>query len=309
MDPSAQSLAGRGGAPARARAVAAARALRLPQWAKNVLVFLPVLGAHRAGDADAVLRSARAFVAFGLAASAAYVVNDVADLAADRQHPRKRARPFAAGELPAAAALLLAPALLVAAGAVALSLPPGFAALLAGYFLVTVAYSLGLKRLALVDVFVLGGLYTSRVFAGALATGIPVSPWLTSFSLFLFLSLALLKRGAELVAAPAAPPGRGYLASDREAVFTMGIAAGYLSVLVLALYVSSPEILRLYPSPAWLWALCPLVLFWVSHLWLRTRRGEVEDDDPLMFALAQKATWIVLLLGTVVVIAASRGRP
>jgi 4-hydroxybenzoate polyprenyltransferase len=237
-----------------------------------------------------------------------YVVNDIADIEADRLHPRKRTRPFASGLLPASAGLLLVPALLFAAGAVARALPRPFAVLVGVYFVVTLAYSFGAKRLPLLDVFLLGGLYTSRIYAGAFATGIPVSEWLASFSMFLFVSLAFLKRASELAATDAPPAGRGYVPVDRESVFTMGTSAGYLSALVLALYVSSSDIRRLYANPAWLWALCPLVLYWVSHLWLRARRGEV-DDDPLMFALGDRITWAVGVLGSLVVFAATRGGP
>lgn len=285
----------------------AVRALRLHQWSKNVLVFLPVLGAHRVSDPQALGAAALAFVAFGLTASAAYVVNDVLDVEADRRHPTKRRRPFASGRLRARAALALVPALLGAAALAALRLPLAFSALAGAYFLATVAYSVALKRVPLVDVLVLGSLYTARVYAGALATGIPVSEWLASFSMFLFVSLAFLKRAAELVGAEA-PARRGYVAGDREALFGMGIAAGYASVVVLALYVSSHEIRRLYPSPAWLWALCPLVLYWVSHLWLRARRGEVKDD-PIVFALTDRVTWVVGVLGAIAVVAAARGGP
>lgn len=300
--------AGEGSRSVKVRLLAALRALRLHHWSKNALVFLPVLGAHRVSDPQALQRSGIAFLAFGLVASAVYVVNDLADVEADRLHPRKRMRPFASGLLPASAGLLLAPALLVTAGAIAGALPGSFAVILGAYFLVTLAYSLGVKRLALVDVFVLGGLYTSRMYAGAFATGIPVSEWLASFSMFLFVSLAFLKRASELVETDSAPARRGYLPVDRESVFTMGTSTGYLAALVLALYVSSSDVRRLYARPEWLWALCPLVLYWVSHVWLRARRGEV-DDDPLVFALRDRVTWAVGALGSLVVVAATRGGP
>jgi 4-hydroxybenzoate polyprenyltransferase len=290
------------------RALAAIRAVRPQQWAKNILVFLPVLGAHRISDPRALAQAAVAFVAFGLVASAAYVVNDVADLESDRRHPAKRSRAFASGALPVCAAWVLAPALLAAGGGAALALPRAFGILLAGYFLATIVYSLAAKRWPLVDVLLLGALYTSRVYAGGLATAIPVSEWLATFSMFLFVSLAFLKRASELVGSRESPPGRGYVLEDRESVFTMGTSAGYLSVLVLALYVSSPEVRLLYASPESLWALCPLVLYWVSRMWLRARRGEVHDD-PLLFALADRVTWVVAVLGSAIVLAATRGAP
>lgn len=288
--------------------IAALRAARPHQWAKNVLVFLPVVGAHRVSDPGALLSAALAFVAFGLVASAVYVVNDVVDLEADRRHPTKRHRPFASGALPVKAALGIAPLLLLAGALVARTLSPAFAVLLAGYFAATLVYSLAAKRWPLVDVLLLGALYTSRVYAGGLATGIGVSEWLATFSMFLFVSLAFLKRASELLASEGAPPGRGYVLADRESVFTMGTTAAYLSVLVLALYVSSPEVRHLYPSPRWLWALCPLVLYWVSRMWLRARRGEVQED-PLLFALGDRVTWVVAGVGSAIVFAAARGGP
>jgi len=288
--------------PRRGWALAVVKALRLHQWAKNVLVFLPVVAAHRIGDPDVLPRALAAFVAFGLVASAVYVINDIADLEVDRAHPSKRNRPFASGALPVTAAAWLVPALLAAGGAAAWESPTGFRLLLAGYFLATLAYSFGVKRSPLLDVMVLAGLYTARIYAGAFATGIPVSEWLASFSMFLFLSLAFLKRASELLAREAGTPGRGYLAADREAVFSMGVSAGYLSVLVLALYLSSPEVRRLYARPQWLWALCPLVLYWVSWMWLRARRGEVHED-PVLFALKDPATYVVGALGTLVLLA------
>lgn len=281
-------------APGRGRA--AIRALRLHQWAKNVLVFLPMIAAHRVGDPRALGASLLAFLAFGVVASAVYVVNDLADLEADRAHPRKRGRPFASGALPVGAAYLLVPLLVGGGAALAVALPVEFRVLLGGYVLVTFAYSFGLKRWPIADVVVLAALYTARIFAGAFATGIPVSEWLASFSMFLFLSLAFLKRASELASAAKDPEGRGYRLVDGEGVATMGISAGYLSVLVLALYVSSPEVRRLYAHPVWLWALCPLVLCWVSRLWLRARRGEVHDD-PVLFALKDPVTYLVGALG------------
>lgn len=287
-------------------AMAALRALRLSHWAKNVLVFLPIVGAHRLSDAGALRSTALGFLAFSVTASAVYVVNDVVDLDADRRHATKRNRPFASGALPVAAAWVLVPGLLALAAAVAFQLPGAFGALLLAYFLSTLAYSLAAKRWPLVDVMLLGGLYTSRIYAGGLAAGIPVSEWLATFSMFLFLSLAFLKRATELVDAGEPPRGRGYVLADRETVFTMGTMAGYLSVLVLALYISSPEIGRLYPSHGWLWALCPLVLYWVSRAWLLGRRGEVRGD-PLMFAFQDRVSWIVGVLGAAVVLLAARG--
>lgn len=268
------------------------RALRPHQWSKNALVFLAPIGAHRVLEPEVLAGALASFAAFSLVASGLYVANDLHDLRADRHHPVKRRRPFAAGELPTRAGWLLIPLLLGGGLALSALLPRAFTVLLLGYVGATSAYSAGLKRAPVADVLLLAGLYTLRVFGGALATGVPVSEWLASFSMFLFLSLAFLKRGSELVAAEGDPPGRGYRAGDREPVFAMGISSAFAAVLVLALYLSSPEVRRLYATPAWLWAMCPLVLYWVSRLWLLARRGEVTDD-PLVSALRDRVTWVV----------------
>ena len=275
------------------------RQLRLYQWAKNALVFTPLLGAHRIGDRNLLARSFVAVVSFGLVASSVYVLNDLRDLEADRRHPRKRFRPFASGALPTSVGTVLVPTLLFAGAILALRLPREFGLLLAGYWVATLGYSLGLKKRPILDVAILAGLYTVRIYAGSAATGVPISEWLASFAMFLFLSLAFVKRAAELVGAGEALPGRGYRPGDLDPILTMGIASGYLAVLVLALYISSQDIRRLYAHPGWLWLLCPLVLYWVSDLWLRARRGEV-DDDPLIFALRHPLSWIILALAMAV---------
>lgn len=289
-----------GGAARRGWVALLVRQLRFYQWAKNALLFIPLLGAHRLADRNLWGRNLLAFVTFGLVASSVYVLNDLRDLEADRRHPRKRFRPLASGALPIAAGKALVPALLVAGAALALQLPREFGFLLAGYWVATLGYSLGLKKRPILDVAILAGLYTVRIYAGSAATGVPVSEWLASFAMFLFLSLAFVKRAAELVAAEEALPGRGYRPDDLGPVFAMGIASGYTAVLVLALYISSPDVRRLYAHPGWLWLLCPLVLYWVSDLWLRAHRNEV-DDDPLIFALRNRSSWIVLALAIVTV--------
>jgi 4-hydroxybenzoate polyprenyltransferase len=279
------------------------RALRPHQWAKNLLIVVPALAAHRLQQPSVVGAVLRAFVAYGLVASAVYVLNDLADLASDRRHPRKRMRPFASGALPVWVGLVLAPVLLVAAAVLGASLPWSFLALLAGYLAANVVYSFELKTWPIADVLLLAGLYTARVFAGGLATGIPVSEWLATFAMFLFLSLAFLKRASELVERGEAV-GRGYAPGDRDVIFAMGTSAGYLSVLVLALYISSDTVRRLYATPHWLWGLCPVVLYWVSIMWLRARRGEVRED-PLLFALADRTTWLLGAAGAAVIWMAS----
>jgi 4-hydroxybenzoate polyprenyltransferase len=282
------------------------RVLRLHQWSKNALVFLAPIGAHRLGEPAVLARAGLAFLAFGLVASALYAANDLHDRAADRLHPAKRGRPFASGQLAPGVGWVLIPGLLLAGLGLSTLLPGPFTAVLAGYAVATTAYSARLKRVPVADVLLLAGLYTLRIYGGAAAAGVPVSEWLASFSMFLFLSLAFLKRASELVAAEGALAGRGYQAVDREPVFAMGTASGYVAVLVLALYLSSPEVRRLYASPSWLWALCPLVLYWVSRLWLLARRGQVTDD-PVVFALRDPPSWVVGALAALVLWLGTRG--
>jgi 4-hydroxybenzoate polyprenyltransferase len=273
--------------------------LRLHQWSKNLLLFLPILAAHDLGDRAALLRVALAFIAFGLVASSVYVLNDIIDIESDRSHPRKRLRPFASGALRVGAGFPLVPGLLAAGVGIALFLPPMFLASLSGYWVATLGYSLRFKRVIILDVLVLAGLYTVRVFAGAFAAGVPVSEWLASFSLFFFLSLAFLKRASELASAKGAVRGRGYGPDDRIPMSAMGVASGYLSVLVLAFYVNGPDVRRLYSRPAFLWMLCLLTLYWLSRMWLLAWRGKV-DDDPVVFAIRDGASWAVAALGAAV---------
>jgi 4-hydroxybenzoate polyprenyltransferase len=240
------------------------------------------------------------FLSFGLVASSNYVLNDILDVENDRTHPRKRLRPFAAGTLQLGAGLALVPGLLAAGAGVALFLPSMFGVALTAYWFTTLAYSLRFKRVVILDVMVLAGLYTVRVYAGAFAASVPVSEWLASFALFFFLSLAMLKRASELAKVTEAVKGRGYRPDDRIPMSAMGVASGYVSVLVLALYVTTHEVRRLYSHPAWLWMLCLLALYWISRMWLLAWRGEV-DDDPVVFAIRDRASWVVAALGALVI--------
>ncbi|HXK60205.1 MAG TPA: UbiA family prenyltransferase [Acidobacteriota bacterium] len=275
------------------------RQMRVYQWVKNTLIFLPLIGAHRVFDPWAVGQALLAFVSFSLCASAVYTVNDLTDLAADRAHPEKKTRPLAAGDLSPLAAIWLATVLFAASLATSALVSPGFTALVGFYILLTFSYSLGLKRYPVLDVLVLAGLYTTRVFGGELATGIPVSEWLLTFSMFVFLSLALLKRYAELrsdeTASPAASNGRGYRLSDTEAVAMLGGAAGYLAVLVFALYINSDAVKIHYSYPRFLWLVIPLLLYWTSRMWLLAGRGEMTYD-PILFSFKDRPTYAVGLM-------------
>ena len=275
----------------------ALKALRVHQWAKNALIFVPLAAAHRLQDTPTLVAGLVAFAAFSLCASSVYLLNDMLDLEADRQHPRKCKRPFAAGTLSLLFGLVAAPALLLISLALALTLPLKFLAVLGAYYLVTLAYSFGLKRLVMIDVLTLAGLYTVRIVAGAAATDIPLSFWLLLFAIFIFLSLAIVKRYAELHAmrkqGQLKASGRGYQVEDLALLQSLGASSGYISILVLALYVNSPDIAVLYSHPKIVWMLCPIMLYWVSRVWMQTYRGHMHDD-PLVFALKDR---ISLLTG------------
>ena len=286
------------------------KALRVHQWAKNALIFVPVAAAHQLGDPSTLLDAVLAFVAFSLCASSVYLLNDMLDLEADRMHHSKCNRPFAAGRLSLLFGLAAAPLLLVIAfGMAAILLPIKFLVVLAAYYVATLAYSFLLKRLVMIDVLALAGLYTIRIVAGAAATTIPLSFWLLMFSIFIFLSLAVVKRYAELLAmrerGKLAAQGRGYQVEDLHLLQSMGTASGHISILVLALYVNSQDIVRLYQHPKVAWLLVPIMLYWISRVWMQTYRGHM-DDDPLVFALKDKislatgaAAVLVLVLATI----------
>ena len=286
------------------------RCFRPHQWLKNLIVFVPVLTAHKLGDAAALGHAALAFAAFCLCACAVYVLNDLLDLDADRHHATKRHRPFASGALPIPFGLIAAPLLLLAAVTLGALLSAEFVVVVLLYFALAGAYSLRLKQVALLDVFVLAGLYTLRLVAGHVATGIEYSPWLLVFSMFVFLSLALLKRFLELHSLRQQnrheAKGRGYTAGDLELVTTLGLVSGYLAVLVLALYVNSPQVQKLYAQPVRLLLVCPLLLFWVSRVWFLAHRGQMQDD-PVAFAVRDWVGYAVGALTLVVMWLATGG--
>ena len=275
---------------------AALDALRPHQWAKNFLVFVPLIAAHRVADPAALVAAFQALLAFCLAASSAYLLNDLSDLAADRAHPRKRRRPLASGRLSIPAGLVLAAACRVGAAVTASCLPRGFGISLAAYYALTVLYSFTLRRIAMVDVIVLAALYTLRIVAGAFAIAVPLSFWLLGLSMFLFFSLALVKRYAELAALResgiVAAPGRGYAGRDIDIVLAVGVASAMVSALVLALYMNSDSVKLLYSRPDVLWLTCPLLLFWVCRVWLLAARGEM-NEDPVLFAVRDRASYFV----------------
>lgn len=285
------------------------RALRTHQWLKNILLFIPLLAAHQIMDLHAWTVLFFAFISFSLCASAVYIANDLLDLESDRLHPRKHKRPFASGIVPIWLGFVLSPCLLLASIAFATATSPAFMVWLAAYFILTCAYSLRLKRLVIVDCLTLAILYTLRIIAGATAIGMELSFWLLAFSIFLFLSLAFVKRYAELwsqqLTGKEKLHGRGYHTTDAPLIQTFGITAAYASVLVLALYINSDAVKLLYHTPEVIWGVVPLLLFWTNWMWLRAHRGEMHDD-PLVFAVKDKVSLftgllfvLVLILGTV----------
>ncbi|MBF0372495.1 MAG: UbiA family prenyltransferase [Alphaproteobacteria bacterium] len=276
-----------------------AKALRIHQWLKNTLIFVPLLASHML-TVEAVAQALLAFVAFSLCASSVYLLNDLLDLANDREHHSKRHRPLASGAVPLLHGVALAPSLLLAALTLGLT-SLDFLAVLGAYYVTTMAYSLALKRRMLIDVMALSVLYTLRIFAGGIAVGAAISPWLMGFSIFLFLCLALVKRYAELEncsrLGKRMPRGRGYVVADAPMLGSLGAAAGYGAIVVLALYINSAEVLALYFAPEYLWLVCLLLLYWVSRVLMIAHRGEMHDD-PVIFAMKDR---ISLVTGAAVV--------
>ncbi len=275
------------------------RVLRVHQYLKNLLLFLPLLAAHQVMQLQSLKILLLAFVSFSLCASAVYITNDLMDLENDRQHPRKRKRPFAAGVVPIEYGVILAPIILIISFLLALFIGSHFYGWLLAYFLITVAYSLRLKRYLLIDCLTLATLYTLRIIAGATAIAISLSFWLLAFSIFIFLSLAFIKRYAELEVqihqGNEKSHGRAYQVNDAPLIQTLGIASGYASVLLLALYLNSETVISLYATPEIIWLAVPLMLFWVSWMWMKAHRGEMHDD-PIVFAIKDKTSLAIVLL-------------
>ena len=293
--------------PARP-AMAVLRALRPHQWLKNLLVFVPALAGHRL-DFETLLASVLAFVAFCLVASGSYVVNDLLDLRADRRHPSKRRRPFASGDVPIAWGLAIGPAALAGGLGLAAALNVPFFWLLSLYAVATLAYSLWMKRIVIVDICLLSALYALRIFGGAIMTGISISVWLLAFSIFFFLSLAAVKRQAELIGAAAQGEaranGRGYIPADIPLIGSLVIGSGMVSVLVIVLYASSPVVRMLYRSPEWLLGVAFVVLYWIARTAMITHRGEMHDD-PVVFAASDRTSYACMAVILALLLAGTR---
>ncbi len=289
----------RSAASARPVLAALLESMRPYQWLKNGLVLVPLAAAHQLGDLALLARAACVFVAFSLCASSIYLFNDLRDAPADRLHPHKRARPIASGTLPAGYAMAAAALLLIAALAFAAPLGAATMATLLLYVALMTVYTTHLKSIVLLDALVLGCGYALRVVAGGIAVGIQPSSRLLAFCIFLFFSLALLKRYAELALLRlrdgTAAHTRAYLLEDQEFIVALGVSCGALSALVLALYMSSETVSRLYSRGGLIWLNCVLLLYWVSHMWLMAHRGRMTDD-PLVFALKDRVSRSLIVL-------------
>lgn len=295
--PSTSSEAGSAAGTVLLRAVL--ESVRPHQWLKNLLVFVPLAAAHRLGEPALLARAVEAFIAFSLCASAVYLGNDLADAEADGNHPHKRHRPIASGRLPRVTAVAAALALLGAAAAVLRPLGASCAGVVAVYVVLMSAYTLRLKHIVLLDALLLAAGYALRVLAGGLAVGIIPSARLLGFCIFLFFSLALVKRYAELslmrLRDGATAHARGYLLEDQDYVLALGTACGTMSVLVLALYMGSSTVTHLYSRSQFIWATCVLLLYWISHMWLAAHRGRMTDD-PLVYAVRDRLSLALIAL-------------
>ncbi len=286
------------------------KGLRIHQWVKNSLLFLPITMAHQFTDVNLLVAVLWAFISFSFCASAVYVLNDLLDLETDRKHPTKKNRPLASGLMSVKTSVLLIFLLLLTSGFIAIKiLSTAFLTILIVYVILTTAYSVILKQLMLIDVIVLGGLYTLRITAGSIASGVDISSWLLVFSMFFFLSLAFMKRYADLILMKQNNfdeiAGRGYHIEDLDLVQKSGITSGFVAMLVLALYINSDRVIELYKSPILIWFTLPVLLYWVMRMWMVTNRGEMTED-PIIYAIRDKTTYVVMvIIGIVMLLAAT----
>ena len=267
------------------------RALRPHQWSKNLLLFLPIIAAHRIEAGSVWMQAAAGFVAFSALASSLYILNDLVDLPADRRHAEKKARPFASARFPISIGLAVIPFIAGGALLIGYGLSTNFLIALVTYAAASILYSIAIKNIVIFDIILLALLYDLRIFAGGVVTDTAISFWLLAFSMFLFFSLATIKRYAELLSmredGHVSVSGRGYRAGDIEIIGMLGVSSGLISVLVLALYINSEAVVRIYTHPQLIWLLCPLMLYWIGHMWLTTQRGEMHHD-PVVFTLLDR---------------------
>lgn len=271
------------------------RLIRIHQWAKNILLFIPIITGHQIFDWQKLSHGVVGFFAFSFIASSVYIMNDLSDLEADRRHQRKKGRPLASGAISIEAGVAIFLFLVLVAIGLGSLLGTAFVAILAGYFALNILYSFALKAYPLIDLFILSIFYTLRIFAGSLATDIAVSEWLLNFSLLFFFNLACVKRFAEvsLLGPNESVLRRGYKGADAQLIQNLGVGTGLLSVLVILLYLQSPTVRSLYSYPINLIYLSPIILFWIVYVWFKTSRG-LMSEDPVIFALKDRVSWGLL---------------
>ena len=279
------------------------RMIRTYQWVKNFLIFLPLILAHKFFDVNLLFKALVAFFSFSFLASSVYIINDIMDVESDRMHPTKKNRPIASGSVKMSSALKIAFLFMPLSFVISIFLGKEFLLVLLTYFITTSLYSFYLKKIMLIDVLILSLLYTVRIFAGGTALSIYLSPWLFMFSMFFFFSLACAKRYSELYAVrnnlQGEIKGRGYQGTDLEQIQIFGSSSGYMAVLIFALYIQSDVSMKLYKTPSFFWALCPIMLYWISRVWLLSHRGQMTQD-PIIFALKDRVSYVILILSVVI---------
>lgn len=291
----------------KTRVRALIEAIRVHQWVKNGLIFVPLVVSHNVGNMDLLINAIVAFVSFCLCASGTYLLNDLLDLEADRHHHAKKYRAFAAGDLPITYGLVTSPLLTIAGLSLSVLLPPSFTVILSIYVLLTLSYSFHLKHIVVMDVIILAALYTIRIVAGGIAINVDISKWLLLFSLFFFLSLAFVKRLIELRdlrnEGKDGSISRDYSVMDISQIASLGTASGYIAILVYAFYINSVDVKALYPFPERLWLIVPLILYWISRMWVLAHRGQIHHD-PVVFTIRDKVSWVIgALCATIMVFA------
>jgi 4-hydroxybenzoate polyprenyltransferase len=273
-------------------------AMRPHQWVKNILIFAPLMLSYQFLDKKLIILSLLAFAAFALTASGLYIINDLLDIESDRAHPTKRNRPFASGRLSKKWGIGQSIIVLAIALGIASLVNPQFLAVLLIYAILSASYSFKLKQVVLLDVSLLAILYTIRIIAGTYAVSLDFSYWLIVFSIFIFTSLAMVKRVSELynlkLQGKESVEGRGYTVQDHEIMSALGVASGFVSVLVLALYIHDPVIMSRYSQPEWLWIIVPTILYWIGRVWIIAHRGQM-NEDPVVFAVHDKVSYLILL--------------
>jgi 4-hydroxybenzoate polyprenyltransferase len=272
------------------------KSLRVHQWVKNLLIFVPFLLAFKQVELSQAYVLIYAFFAMSLCASASYLFNDLMDVESDREHPTKKNRPIASGAMTKPYAYGLLIVCLVTGVGLSFLLSRDFQIILTAYLVITILYSIVLKSIVLLDVIILGALYTIRIVAGIYAANVAISFWILVFSMFLFVSLAMLKRFSELynlrLRDEETASGRGYIAKDLELVSSLGSASGFIAVLIIVLYIHDPITLEKYTNPEWLWLILPALLYWISHMWLISHRGKM-NEDPVLYAIHDQPSYIV----------------